>query len=877
MMREPAIKKELFWCDTCNLPLIGRRCGCGREARVIPLLEPYDLRPALHADRDLIQQLLNSRFGEVPLPEIILLNKTGGRDRADLIIMNGSRFGWLLFDPVSRQFSLDIAPESLPYLLNYATTGIVNLDEHLDQEKKVRIGGKRFSLKSPVPDGTVIVSYRRKYGTGVVRGGSIRVKELGQVEPAPFKNPDWKSAIQQNQYHLRLMERDSLRIIAKHKNDRSTANVSFSGGKDSAAVLHLARKAGVESAFFIDTGIELPETIRYIESQKVDIIRKAGDFFAAVEKAGPPGKDHRWCCKLLKLHPLRIYLSEIGASVTFQGNRWYESWNRADLDETSQNPANPLQLNVSPIRNWRAFEVFLYLWWQDVPINPLYDMGLERIGCYLCPAMLESEYEMLRRLHPNLTDRWDAFLRNWAEKNGLPDAYHQWGLWRWKALPPKMRELCHEHDIPVNKDFTLKEGALRTRSERTRTRDMGEEKALEKMKEASISETVRRDFPIIHDCIYLDTASISLSPEPVVNAVVEFEHRYRSNVGRGIHRFTQIASQRYWHAHEKVARFICGEEGTTVFTKNTTESINMVARGLAWKPGDRIITTILEHHSNLLPWRALEAEGVGITVIGIQPDYTLDLEALEEEVRRGAKLVAITHASNAIGVIMPVKEIGEICRRYNTLLLIDAAQSVPHMAVNVRDIGCDFCCFSGHKMLAPTGTGVLWMREPIIQPMMLGGGMIEEVHQDGFVPIEGYQQYEAGTPNISGGIGLGVAVDYLEKIGMDQIRRHEEELTTHLIESLSRIDGVTVHAPSNPASRIGVISFSIGGLHPHDVAERLDADFDILVRSGHHCCQPLMESLGLSNGTVRASLALYTTIDEVDLLTAAVQEITRSL
>ncbi len=876
-MREPAVKKELFWCDTCNLPLIGRRCGCGKEARAIPLLEPYDLRPALRTDRDLIQQLLNSRFGEVPLPEIILLNKTGGRDRADLIIINGSRFGWLLFDPISRQFSLDIAPEALPYLLNYATAGIVNLDDHIDQEKKVRIGGKRFPLKEYVPEGTVIIWYRRKYGTGVVREGHIRVKELIEVQPASFKNPDWKKVIQQNQYHLKLMERDSLRIIKKHKNDRPTANVSFSGGKDSAAVLHLARKAGVESAFFIDTGIELPETIRYIESQKVDIIRKAGDFFAAVEKAGPPGKDHRWCCKLLKLHPLRIYLSEIGASVTFQGNRWYESWNRADLDETSQNPANPLQLNVSPIRNWRAFEVFLYLWWQDIPINPLYDMGLERIGCYLCPAMLESEYEMLRTLHPDLTDRWDAFLRRWAEKNSLPDAYHLWGLWRWKALPPKMRELCREQDIPVNRDFTLKEGAPRKTTEKIGMKERDEEKTPDKTKETSISETVRRDFPIIHDCIYLDSAAISFSPEPVVNAVVEFEHRYRSNVGRGIHRFTQIASQRYWHAHEKVARFIGGEEGTTVFTKNTTESINMVARGLTWKPGDRIITTILEHHSNLLPWRALEAEGVELSVIGIGPDYTLDLEAFEEEVRRGAKLVAITHASNAIGVIMPVKEITEICRRYNTLLLIDAAQSVPHMPVNVRDIGCDFCCFSGHKMLGPTGTGILWMKEPIILPLMLGGGMIEEVHQDGFVAIEGYQQYEAGTPNISGGIGLGVAVDYLEKIGMENVKTYEEELTTHLIESLLQIDGVVVHASADPKARIGVVSFSIVGLHPHEVAERLDADFDILVRSGHHCCQPLMESLGLVDGTVRASLALYTTIDEVDLLIAAVREIIQSL
>jgi cysteine desulfurase/selenocysteine lyase len=686
------------------------------------------------------------------------------------------------------------------------------------------------------------------------------------------KNPDWKKAILQNQYHLKLLERDALRIIKSHINDRPTANVSFSGGKDSAAVLHLARKAGVEQAFFIDTGIELPETVKYVESRGVDIIRKGGDFFAAVEKAGPPGKDHRWCCKLLKLHPLRIYLSEIGSSVTFQGNRWYESWNRADLDETSQNPANPLQLNVSPIRNWRAFEVFLYLWWQNVPINPLYEMGLERIGCYLCPAILESEYELLRSTHTDLTDRWDAFLKQWAEKTGYPDEYHQWGLWRWKALPPKMRELCREYEIPINNDYTLRHNAVRKK----KVQSEGPAVHIRK-DEAFPVEAIRRDYPILGDAIYLDSAALSLSPEPVIDATIEFEHRYRANVGRGIHRFTQIASQRYWHAHEKVARFIGGSNGMTIFTKNTTESINMVAHGLSWQPGDRVITTILEHHSNLLPWRALAQQGVELTVIGMLPDYTPDLAALEDEVKKGARLVAITHASNAIGVITPIAEIAEICRRYNTLLLVDAAQSVPHMPVDLKELGCDFCCFSGHKMLGPTGTGILWMKEPIIQPMLLGGGMIEEVHSDGYLPAAGYQQYEAGTPNITGGIGLGVAVEYLEQIGMETIRRYEEALTTRLIEGLSRIDGVTLYTPSDPASRIGVVSFTINRLHPHEVAERLDEDFDILVRSGHHCCQPLMEYLGLPEGTVRASLALYTTEMEIDLLIAAVQEIVRSL
>ena len=234
---------------------------------------------------------------------------------------------------------------------------------------------------------------------------------MRQSSPAPLPDPGWDVAIERNRYHLKNLERNGIRTIKQHIGDRPTANVSFSGGKDSTAVLHLARKAGVTKAFFIDTGIELPETIAFVESEGVEIIRRAGDFWSAAEKAGPPGKDNRWCCKLLKLHPLKLYLADVGPCVTVQGNRWYESWNRADLEETSQNPANPLQLNISPIRNWRALEVFLYLWWQKAAINPLYEKGLERIGCFLCPAMLESEYEELRVMHPEYAKKWDDFVR----------------------------------------------------------------------------------------------------------------------------------------------------------------------------------------------------------------------------------------------------------------------------------------------------------------------------------------------------------------------------------------------------------------------------------------------------------------------------------
>ena len=879
-MREPPVKKILYWCDHCNVPLIGQGCACGRGGKKIPLLQPYDLRPALAADIALITRLINERFGECPLQKIILFNKTGGIDRADLVIMNGERFGWLTFDPVMRRFGIELAPEALPYLLPHVTRGIVDLETHTDiSREQGRVGGKKFPLKIMVPDGTTIVKYRSKYGTGTVKDGYIKVKEIVPVNPKTPPDPDWTVAIGQNRYHLKNLERNAVRTIRHHVNDRPTINVSFSGGKDSTAVLHLARKAGVTKAFFIDTGIEFPETVEFIKAQGIEIIPPVVDFWQAAERAGPPGKDHRWCCKLLKLRPLKLYLAKVGPCVTVQGNRWYESWNRADLEETSQNPDNLLQLNISPIRNWRALEVFLYLWWQKLPQNPLYEKGLERIGCYPCPSMLESEYEELGKMHPDYASRWNEVLERWAAKKGLPAEYHRWGLWRWKALPPKMRELCGNKGILLNDDHSLKPVGER-RQEQVRDTGIGDDmvtKPDDQKPDIFDAEKVRRDFPLLSELIYFDNAATSFSPEPVVQAAVEFEHQYRANVGRGVHRLTRIASQRYWHAHEKVAQFIGGQEGMTVFTKNTTEAINMVAQGLLWKEGDRVITTVIEHHSNLLPWRNLKKQGVGVDIISIAPDYSLDLGALERSITGTTRLVAVTHASNVLGVINPVETIAKICHEHGALLLVDGAQAVPHMPVDVAQLGCDFYAFSGHKILGPTGTGVLWMKEPVIEPSMLGGGMIEAVTSDGYTAAEGYQKYEAGTPNISGGIGLGVAADYLTAIGMDRIRNHEGQITTRLIDGLGKIDGVRVYAPEKEESRIGVVSFTIDGLHPHEVAQQLDEGSDIMVRSGHHCCQPLMDYLGLTDGTVRASLALYNIEQEVDLLIAAVDEIVQGL
>ena len=877
-MLEPPVKKVLYWCEECNVPLVGKTCSCKREGKRIELLQPYDVRPALAVDTALITRLMGDRFGNVPLRKILLLNKTGGTDRADLVIMNGERLGWLTFDPVTRLYSLDITPESLPFLIGHATKGIVDLDRETDiRSEGGRVGGKRLKLKTPVPDGTVIVKYKQRYGTGMVRDGSVKVKELIPVVPRTLPDPGWGIAVEKNKYHLKNLERNAIRAIKQHLSDRPTANVSFSGGKDSTAVLHIARKAGVTKAFFIDTGIEFPETIAFVRSHGVDVIQKAMDFWNAAEKAGPPGKDNRWCCKLLKLHPLKLYLADIGPCVTVQGNRWYESWNRAGLDETSQNPANPLQLNISPIRNWRALEVFLYLWWQGLEINPLYDRGLERIGCYLCPAMLESEYEELKTIQPAYAERWTAFLESWAAKKGYPDAFSSWGLWRWRALPPKMRELCRLKGVAFNDDFTLKTGPARAARA---TVDKKEEKtmipAMEQQAGTGLDiRAIRRDFPILGDIIYLDNAATSFSPEPVLAAMTEFEHSYRANVGRGVHRLTRIASQRYWHAHEKVAGFIGAKEGVTVFTKNTTEAINMVAYGLPWKAGNRVVTTILEHHSNLLPWRNLKKQGVALDVIGINPDYSLDLAALEAAITPSTRIVAVTHASNVLGVVTPVQEIARICHDHGALLLVDGAQSVPHMPVDVTTLGCDFFAFSGHKMLGPTGTGVLWMKEPCLEPFIIGGGMVEAVTESGYSAAEGYQKYEAGTPNIAGGIGLGAAVDYLGGIGMEKIRSHEENLTARLVSGLRKVRGVHVYTAEPPVDRMGVVSFTVDNFHPHELAQQLDESADILVRSGHHCCQPLMERLGLPDGTVRASLGLYNTAEEVDMLVATLEEMTR--
>ncbi|MDD1656299.1 MAG: cysteine desulfurase [Methanomicrobiales archaeon] len=384
-------------------------------------------------------------------------------------------------------------------------------------------------------------------------------------------------------------------------------------------------------------------------------------------------------------------------------------------------------------------------------------------------------------------------------------------------------------------------------------------------------EGIRGDFPLLAEVCYLDSAATSLSPEPVLQAMLEYERHYRANVGRGVHRLSQIASQKYWDAHRKVAAFIGAPEGETVFTRNTTEAITLVAEGLPWRPGDRVVTTLLEHHSNLLPWMRLrDRKGVELAIVPPAPDGSMTAEAVAAAVNDRTRLVAITHASNVLGSLLPVREVGRVARDHGALLLVDGAQSVPHIPVSVTDLGCDFLCFSGHKMLGPTGTGVLWMRETTLEPLVVGGGSIDRVSAETYTLTGGYARYEAGTPHIAGGIGLGRAVDYLQGIGMAQVQIHEERLTRRMMEGLRRIAGVTLYGPGPGPGRIGVVSFTMQGLHPHEVAHAL-SEQEIMVRSGHHCCMPLMDHLGLPEGTVRASLHVYSSEGDVDRLVEAVQ------
>ncbi len=399
------------------------------------------------------------------------------------------------------------------------------------------------------------------------------------------------------------------------------------------------------------------------------------------------------------------------------------------------------------------------------------------------------------------------------------------------------------------------------------------------------TEEIRKDFPILETgIIYLDNAATSLTPEPVLQKTLEFYREYRANVERGVHRLSQRASEEYKKAHSKVADFINAKSvAEVIMTRNATEGINLVANGLAWKSGDKIVTTIIEHHSNFIVWlRAKKRHNLNIEIVkpGEPVAHGLfDLADFEKAIDNKTKLVAIIHVSNVLGVITPIKEIIEMAHEHGAHVLIDGAQSVPHMRVDVQKIGCDFLTFSGHKMCAPTGSGALYIREELIEeiePLCIGGGAILDVNLDSYKLDKSPMRFEAGTPAIGEAIGLGAAIDYLRKIGMENIEGHERRLTQQMYGGLSEIPKVEVYGPE-PKQRIGIVPFNVGDLNPHDVALALDVSADIMVRSGHHCALPLMKNLIRKPGSVRASAYFYNTEEEIDKLISTVREIAEGL
>ena len=398
---------------------------------------------------------------------------------------------------------------------------------------------------------------------------------------------------------------------------------------------------------------------------------------------------------------------------------------------------------------------------------------------------------------------------------------------------------------------------------------------------------IKKDFPVLQrkingkKIIYLDNAATSQKPLQVIEAISHFYKTCNANVGRSIHTLAEEATEKFEEAREKVARFI----GATfsreiIFTRNATEAINLVAYsfGQTLKAGDEIISTVMEHHSNIVPWQFLKTRGVKLKFIDIDENGNLDLQQFKKLLSKKTKLVCLTHVSNVLGTINPVEEICKLAHAAGSLVLVDGAQSAPHMPVNVKKLGCDFFVFSGHKMLGPTGIGVLWGRAEILEklsPFLGGGDMIREVKLEETTFNELPWKFEAGTPNIEGAIALGAAIDYLEKIGMQKIREHEIEITKYALGKLSEISGVKISGPTHAAERGGVVSFNLKGAHPHDVAQILD-ESGIAIRSGHACCQPLMKRLGIA-AVCRASFYIYNSKEDVDALVAGIEKVKKVL
>ena len=398
------------------------------------------------------------------------------------------------------------------------------------------------------------------------------------------------------------------------------------------------------------------------------------------------------------------------------------------------------------------------------------------------------------------------------------------------------------------------------------------------------SYELRNDFPIFKkkingkDLVYLDNASTTQKPYSVINSITDFYSNYNSNIHRAVYQLAEEATELYEQSRKKIANFINVRPEEIIFTRNTTESINLIAHSWArsnLKKDDVIAITEIEHHSNIVPWQILCQEiGTRLEYVGIDESGFLDIEYLIELISsRKVKLVSISHMSNVLGTIVPIERIIKTAHQYDIPVIVDGAQSVPHMPVDAKNLDCDFLVFSAHKMLGPTGVGVLYAKKELLEkmkPFMGGGDMIKEVFKFHTNYNEVPYKFEAGTPNIADVVGFGAAVDYLEKIGMENIRKHEIYLTEYALESMQSLKYITIYGPMDSKFRGGVISFNIADIHPHDLATIMN-DHGIAIRSGHHCAQVLMQRLDVP-ATSRASFYIYNTKEEIDKFVNAIKE-----
>lgn len=397
--------------------------------------------------------------------------------------------------------------------------------------------------------------------------------------------------------------------------------------------------------------------------------------------------------------------------------------------------------------------------------------------------------------------------------------------------------------------------------------------------ENGVDINIRADIPLLEDVIYLDAASTTPTPKPVVESMCDYFYNYNTNTGRGAYNLAVRATKEFESSRKRISKFVGSKPSEIIFTKNTTEAINLVANGLNFKKGDSVVVPNIEHHSNFVPWLNLKKQGVNLKLVEADQYGIIDPSDVLDALDSNTKLITTTHVSNAIGSVQPIKEIGEIADDNNVLYLVDAAQSAGHMPLDVKNIKADFVSVPGHKgLLGPIGTGFLYCNQEIseeIEPTNYGGGTVLDVNESDFTLETVPARFEGGTQNIAGIIGLGTAVDYLERIGMEKIQNHSKKLTAKLFKEVNDIENTIVYG--SPENIYGIVAFNIDGVNAHDVAKILDEVKGICVRSGHHCAIPAIRHMGAYElgGTVRASVHYYNTLEEIEIFGETLREISK--